>query len=148
MQFLTEFDEIQFLMDHDLVIPNDIFRIACKDGETEMVKFLLKDNRVNPENDNKAIHLASMNGHIEVVRLLLADKRINPKCEDGITLKIKLFGGVIKEYDTVVIDNTMYTRDDDCDVKIIGDGSIEKYYYWKYRIGGEKYNQAKIEIMG
>ena len=44
----------------------------------KIVKILLKDERVDPsDQNNDAIQWASEKGHLEVVKLLLKDKRID-----------------------------------------------------------------------
>lgn len=55
-----------------LVDLNSIFIDACKNGLVEIVKILLKDNRVDPsDQNNKALESACFNGHINIVKLLL-----------------------------------------------------------------------------
>lgn len=57
-------------------------------GHHEIVKLLLKDQRVDPSDKrNEAIEFACEYQHYEVVELLLKDKRVNPfdrmACKDG-----------------------------------------------------------------
>ncbi|XP_076230831.1 transient receptor potential cation channel family member painless [Calliopsis andreniformis] len=61
--------------------------IACKNGLTEFVKFLLaagaKVNRVNESYNRGPIHFAAENGHTEVLDVLLDEPTINPNLEAG-----------------------------------------------------------------
>lgn len=62
--------------------PSLIFGITT--CQTEMVRFLLGDIRVNPAaNINEAIRVASRSGRSEIVRLLLADDRVDPSAMDN-----------------------------------------------------------------
>ena len=57
---------------------------ASQLGHTEVVKFLLADDRVDPSIEyNKAIILASRYGHPEVVKLLLTDERVDPSAQNN-----------------------------------------------------------------
>lgn len=52
--------------------------MACVHGFVDIVKELLKDERVNPSDwDNRAIEYALDNGHMDVVNALLNDKRVD-----------------------------------------------------------------------
>ena len=63
---------------------NYAIKNASESGQTETVKLLLEDKRVNPSADNnEAIRLASRNGHTEVVRLLLNDPRVDPSDQNN-----------------------------------------------------------------
>ena len=67
---------------------NYIIRNASKHGNTELVRFLLLQDTVNPAaNRNEAIRLASEYGHEDVVKLLLEhsekDERIDPGAENN-----------------------------------------------------------------
>src|SRR5579871_2143184 len=56
---------------------NKIFIESCNEGKIETVRFLLRDNRVDPSaQDNFAIRWSSDNGHAKVVKLLLEDSRV------------------------------------------------------------------------
>ncbi len=58
---------------------NYAIRIASLNGHLEIVKLLLKDERINPsDNRNDAINFASENGHTEIIKLLLQDPRVDP----------------------------------------------------------------------
>ena len=60
---------------------------ACSSGDTEVVRLLLADPRVDPtrtDNDGRTpLHYACYNGRHEVVRLLLADPRVDPARADN-----------------------------------------------------------------
>ena len=54
---------------------------ATRYGRVELVKILLKDKRVNPNNhwsNKNAFLLATANGNIELVKIFLKDKRVDP----------------------------------------------------------------------
>ena len=52
---------------------------ACENNNVNKVKLLLRDQRVDPsDNENEAIIEASMYGHWKVVKLLLQDTRVDP----------------------------------------------------------------------
>ena len=74
---------------------------ASENGHIDLVKKLLKDERVDPSGrQNEAITEASRNGHIEIVKLLLDDDRVDPSdfnsfsliyaCENGHIEIVKL----------------------------------------------------------
>ena len=84
-------DVVAALMD-DRVNPavgNDHgFRLAARNGHTEIVQLLLGDDRVNPGARNDvAINYAAKNGHAEIVKLLLghdrALDRVKPAARNG-----------------------------------------------------------------
>lgn len=57
---------------------NETFQLACKNGTTEVVKFLLQNNNVDPcLNDSAALVSACESGNTEEVKILLADDRID-----------------------------------------------------------------------
>lgn len=56
---------------------NWAMRKACMRGHIDIVKLLLKDKRVNP-NDNVVIRFASAKGYLDIVNLLLEDPRVDP----------------------------------------------------------------------
>lgn len=61
---------------------NEAFRHAAMNGQIEIVKILLNDNRVNPWDDNRmAFRLAFANRHKEVVTLLLAHNMTTKKVD-------------------------------------------------------------------
>ncbi|PBC32290.1 Transient receptor potential cation channel protein painless [Apis cerana cerana] len=59
--------------------------IACKNGLSEFVKFLLekgaKVNRINEVHNRGPIHFATENGHADVLSILLDEPTINPNLE-------------------------------------------------------------------
>src|SRR4051794_37732016 len=70
--------------------------MASYNGHTDIVKLLLKDNRVNPSADKNhgkiesnlsdnttAIQEATRNKHIDVVKLLLQDNRVDPSDDNN-----------------------------------------------------------------
>ena len=63
---------------------NELFQKVCEDGQLEVLKILLNDERVSPElNDNYAIRITSKNGYSNVVKLLLEDKRVSPESNNN-----------------------------------------------------------------
>jgi FMN phosphatase YigB (HAD superfamily) len=78
---------------------NKIFQGACKDGNLELVKILLKSPFVDPadttvdgvryRNDeyNYAIRHAAANGHANIIKLLLKDERVDPTARNNFALR-------------------------------------------------------------
>lgn len=67
---------------------------ASANGHDEVVKILLKDQRVNPaDKNNDAIFNAARNGHTNTVKLLISDPRVNPADWDNIALVISASHG-------------------------------------------------------
>ena len=59
------------------VLDPSILENACRYGNLEIVKELLKDSRIDPSSsDNSAIKAASLHGHLEIVKELLKDPRV------------------------------------------------------------------------
>jgi hypothetical protein len=57
---------------------------ACREGNIEIVKLLLNDNRVDPAvMDSEALYRASVRGHLDIVQLLLEDGRVDPAAMDS-----------------------------------------------------------------
>ncbi len=66
------------------VLLNKIFQNGSVYGSLKVVRFLLKDKRVDPAaDDNEAIVAASFKGELGIVRLLLKDKRVDPSARDN-----------------------------------------------------------------
>jgi len=56
---------------------NEPIAIASENGNTEVVKLLLQDTRVNPaDRDNRALKRAARYNRLDIVKLLLADFRV------------------------------------------------------------------------
>jgi ankyrin repeat protein len=80
---------------------NDAIKGACEYGNTDLVKLLLKDDRIHPEtSDNFPIRIASRNGHVDVVKLLLSDDRVDPSDHDDDAIRSASTNG---HYDVVKI---------------------------------------------
>lgn len=63
------------------------FFYACQHGQIEIVRELLKDNRIDPAaRDNAAIKEACRKGYTEVIRELLKDERVDPSAEHNLSL--------------------------------------------------------------
>jgi ankyrin repeat protein len=58
---------------------NKIFIKACEYNCLDIVKELMKDERVDPSDKNNwAIRYASEKGHLDMVKELMKDKRVDP----------------------------------------------------------------------
>ncbi|KAJ3102690.1 hypothetical protein HK100_004327 [Physocladia obscura] len=67
---------------------HDLFKMASRYGQTNVVRIFLTDKRCNPAEDyDFAIREASARGHTEIVKLLLADSRVNPTVNDNTAIK-------------------------------------------------------------
>lgn len=79
---------LQLLLADPRVDPGDeeIFLAACYHGQTENVKLLLQDCRVEPT--SQALCMAVGQMRTGVVRLLLEDGRINPSDMDNEALRL------------------------------------------------------------
>ena len=63
----------------------------------KIVKILLKDERVDPsDQNNDAIQWASNNGYYKIVKLLLKDKRVNPSVHNNFVIKTASENGCYK----------------------------------------------------
>uniref|UniRef100_A0A6C0JS48 Uncharacterized protein n=1 Tax=viral metagenome TaxID=1070528 RepID=A0A6C0JS48_9ZZZZ len=62
--------------------------IASSRCHLNVVRLLLTDSRVDPsEDDNFSIRWASIHGHLEVVRLLLEDPRVDPTARNNCAMR-------------------------------------------------------------
>jgi len=120
---------------------HDGFIQACLFNQVELVRLFLADDRVNPARDtNNGLRLAGLNGHLETVRLLLADPRVNPKGEDGIYIKCRDY----EEYrEVAIIDGVVCYVQNGNVASIKDEGIREKFVQWQYRIGGQKWKEAR-----
>lgn len=76
---------------------NTKFIDYCRSGNTNAVKTLLKDDRVNPSiNNNYAIKIACEYNHVKIVELLLDDDRVNPADNDNVAIGIACLNGHIE----------------------------------------------------
>jgi len=123
----------------------DQFCRAIIVGNIEKVKLYLKDKQFSDDRIIPFLKWAIIwsvgNNEPEIVKLILADDRINPTKEDGIRLE---FVGSI--FEIVIIDNVVcYVQDDKVEA-IEDEATREKFVKWQYRIGGEKWSQAKQKL--
>lgn len=66
---------------------NDLFHIACFEGWTEIIEFLLKNPKIDPTSHSSyALLCAARNSQMEVVQLLMTDGRVNPYEENGVAI--------------------------------------------------------------
>ena len=88
-------DMMRLLLDDKRVDPFDRnIQTASFYGHVEIVRLLLEDKRVDPgANDNYAIRFASEEGHVEVVRLLIKDKRADPAYDDNLAIRDASYNG-------------------------------------------------------
>ncbi len=67
---------------------NESLQSAVIHGQTDIVRLLLSDDRVDPSiYDNMALLQAVRKGHAEIVKLLLLDKRVDPSVYDNVALE-------------------------------------------------------------
>lgn len=76
---------VKFLLEKiDVTNYNHAVVLAIKKGYTEIVKLLIVNDKVDPSfNNNEFIIEASAKGDIEIVRMLLADKRVDPSANNN-----------------------------------------------------------------
>ncbi|KAI9341207.1 ankyrin repeat-containing domain protein [Obelidium mucronatum] len=66
--------------------------VACVEGQTEIVKYLLGDHRVNPScRSNLPIQKAAQFGHLDIVNLLLARKDVDPSDIQNKAIRLAAF---------------------------------------------------------
>ena len=62
---------------------------ACKTGNIELVKQLLRKPNLDPSRDeNAALRVASKKGHTDVIELLLRDPRFDPSARDNEAIRV------------------------------------------------------------
>lgn len=67
---------------------------ACQNGHVNVIRELLKDDRVDPSaNQNAALILACRNGRRDAVEELLKDQRVNPQDQEHRALKVATENG-------------------------------------------------------
>lgn len=87
---------------------NKLLRIACNDGNMEIIKTLLKRKEVDPSNDRySSIKNAFDNNHVEVVRLLLKDKRVVNSLSDELLKKYREFTPISKTKENLIVGLTL-----------------------------------------
>ena len=88
---LNEKFEFYFKSDHNLAISK-----ACENGHVEVIKVLLRDQRIDPTDDsNRALVCASLFGRYKVIELLLEDPRV---LNSDLTFLKKLVPGLYIQY--------------------------------------------------
>jgi hypothetical protein len=68
-------EELEIFNKNLKIFYNDIFRDSCEDGHLKVVKFLLKNKKIELNNDT--IETISCYGFLEVIEKLLKNKEIN-----------------------------------------------------------------------
>ena len=83
--------------------PEMLIAIYCRDGNFNIVKFLLKDKRVDPSKDyNGSISLAYRYKYYDIVELLWKDKRVKNTLQKD---KLKLYNELILKESKIKISN-------------------------------------------
>jgi hypothetical protein len=116
---------------------NEPIQRACERGDTEIVKLLLADPKVDPacntsdgkryssDETNFCIRRAAKAGHIEVVKLLLKDKRVNPASRSNWALAAALEKGDFEMCKLLLTDQRV--RDAIFDMKPVALKRFENY---------------------
>lgn len=149
---------------------NSSIRWASFYGHLEVVQLLLFDQRINPaDRENCALRMASQKGHRRIVSLLLKDVRVDPTAHnyDAIfhaihfpkilkrlltdhRVKLKEKGSIkVGNYEYAYLDGTIvqvYNDDINTLDVITTDGLKEAFIKHQYRIGGEKWSQARNSV--
>lgn len=93
---------------------NFTIMFAAAIGQTEAVKLLLADPRVNPgSDDNRAIREAAMWGRYKIVELLLADPRVDPGASENDALSEACASGYIEIVKLLLADPRVDPTDSD-----------------------------------
>jgi len=119
-------------------------------GNIEVVRLLLTDSRIDPTVQNylairKAgciignVRMPCRLGNNEIVRLLLSDPRVKPKEQDGIYIPLE--DG--KSMEIAIIDGVVCIAENGNVASIEDEGIREKFVQWQYRIGGQKWKEAR-----
>lgn len=148
-------------MDFTIIEAAVYHAIQCESDECikfsiENITDYLNDKQFDPTSRNYyLLRLACYYGCIEIIKLFLQDLRVNPKREKGIgwtveedyqeVVSLDLENGttavfVVTNEDYINIIYPDYTKEIHEEIK-------EKYLRWKYRIGGEKWRQAKNDFI-
>lgn len=79
---------------------NDPLFLACENGHTPVVEYLLQDERVDPvaqtEDNTDVLQMAAGMGHTRVVQKLLLDGRVDPTRDDAFALCIAAEEGFVE----------------------------------------------------
>jgi hypothetical protein len=137
----NQIEIVKLLLADTRVSPCDVdISQAIYANHTEMIRLLLTDSRVDPTRHENPFYKAIKYGHNNIVKMLFDDHRVNPNGQDCIR---------VKEYEIVKIGNVLLSvkngDEETCQVVAVYDVK-EAYLRWKYRIGGEKYNQARESL--
>jgi hypothetical protein len=84
----NQVDVVKFLLNDNRVEPNsfrNLIEMVSIKGYSSILEILLKDGRCDP---NEAITLSSINGHVECVKILMQDKRVDPSMDSNGSLKM------------------------------------------------------------
>lgn len=90
--------------------PEYVFIYACYRGDLEVVREMLKQGVDPTANKNKAIGYASFAGNTEIVKLLLSDIRVNPIDNCNYALEIAVQTGKIEVVDLLLGDIRVRTK--------------------------------------
>ena len=89
----TTVDDVKKLLDNG-INPNIVMRWASRNGNIEVVKFLVRQPGVDPgSQDNYAIKKASYYGDLEVVKFLVKQPGVDPSAQNNYAIKKASSGG-------------------------------------------------------
>ncbi|WP_298624508.1 ankyrin repeat domain-containing protein [uncultured Legionella sp.] len=95
-----QMEVLKILLENDSIDPNKVLLEASKIGYSELVEYLLKNNRqINPGTQrSRSLHFAIEYGHLKVVQLLLDDGRAQPQALGNMAIRIATEKGGVKSY--------------------------------------------------
>ena len=128
---------------------NYALRIACEFGQTEVVKILLRDGRVDPTDWNSwVIRIACDYNHVDIVNLLLQDGRADPTGADNYCIIKASTYGRIKMVQLLLQDGRVDPADrNNMAIKEARTKKIrEMLIKYKYRVDGPEYCRSKESL--
>lgn len=91
----------------------EIFKVACENGQTEIVNLLLQKNKIEPNlQDNYGLRIACENGYTGIVKLLLDTNDVEPDTDNNYCIKIACKLGFIEIVSLLLESNKIDTRVD------------------------------------
>ncbi len=128
---------------------NYALRIACEFGQTEVVKILLRDERVDPADWNSwIIRIACDYNHVDIVNLLLQDGRADPTGADNYCIRNASIYGHIKVVQLLLQDGRVdpTARDNMAINQAKTEEIKEMLIKYKYRVDGPEYCRLKESL--
>ncbi|KAI9328150.1 ankyrin repeat-containing domain protein [Obelidium mucronatum] len=93
-------------------LPNFALHWASKRGHTHLVKLLLQDPDVQPQDlENRAFKAATHYGHFEIVKLLLGDSRVDPTVSCNYGFRFAAFEGHLEIVNLLLTDSRVDPSD-------------------------------------